>query len=590
MSSENEKLENGTVIANRYTVLRCLGSGGMGAVYLAEDSFLEGDQVAVKVLHPDLVVDAKQSQRFLREVQLMRKVDHPNVVRTFDVGSDASIVYFTMEYVAGKPLEAFIEGQNFPKEKLSKLILDVAAGLEAIHKANIIHRDLKPANILVLENYQSKITDFGVARPEYSDLTAHNEIIGSALYIAPEVWLGTKLTSSVDLYSFGVVLYELTTGVLPFDGDSPASLMRMHLEFKPIAPKELNPEVPVWLNKLILKLLAKTPEERLRDAGELIDYVQTQTGSSEKRSVSEDKFMSSLEKDASKLENFSSDEQKSSTLVMSSDKLKPKAKRTLKQEIIASILCLIIGGVLYLGSTSIIFYLRKSLFGELTALTSDLTSLTFDKLSTVALSPLYLFLLSLEVIFTGASAYLPIGAATGSLKSTLRVFILGAVWSALIVLLYLVIALVQNSSSETQLILSNPDGFSLVLASIRNAISAVTLDTKVWAVQKVTFENGAVFYPVTTDIFSSTINLVLQSVSFLMLGLLSAKLGRFRNWKITGVIVGLLASVVSYGIGGKEGTSLFHHSNMIVLISVIAFYAGILLTKKLSMKSVSQRS
>ena len=193
MSSETEKLDIGSVIANRYTIQRSLGAGGMGTVYLAQDSLNNGALVAVKVLHPDLVVDDRQSQRFMREVQLMRKVDHLNVVRTYDVGSDGEIVFFTMEYVPGKSLEAFIEGQSFPRERIPKLILGVAAGLEAIHRAGIIHRDLKPANILVLEDFQPKITDFGVARPEFSELTAHNEIIGSALYIAPEVWPALNL-------------------------------------------------------------------------------------------------------------------------------------------------------------------------------------------------------------------------------------------------------------------------------------------------------------------------------------------------------------------------------------------------------------
>lgn len=293
---ESTELPAGHIIAGRYEIEACLGSGGMGSVYSARDSVLNGEKVAIKVLHPDLIADQKQTQRFLREVQLMRRVSHKNVVRTFDVGSDINdVVYFTMEFVPGRPLEDFIQEQNFPRDSLAMLIIQVCEGLDAIHKAGIIHRDLKPANIMVLQDGSIKITDFGVARPEYSDLTAHNEIIGSALYIAPEIWLGTKLTGSVDLYSLGVLLYELTTGILPFDGDSPAALMRMHLEFEPPAPKDLNASLPPWLNKLILNLLRKSAAERPRDAREVIEYVRMQIQAPEKGDAESGDFMNRLE-------------------------------------------------------------------------------------------------------------------------------------------------------------------------------------------------------------------------------------------------------------------------------------------------------
>jgi len=276
--TQNKYLPAGFVVADRYKIETRLGSGGMGSVYLAHDLILNEERIAIKILHSDLTQNQRQTQRFLREVQLMRKVNHKNVVRTFDVGSDGNIVYFTMEYVEGKQLEEFIQNGDFPKARLEQLILEICAGLEAIHKAEIIHRDLKPANILIKGDGSLKITDFGVARPEYSDLTAHNEILGSALYIAPEIWLGTKLTTSVDLYSLGVLLYELTTGTLPFDGDSPAALMRMHLEFVPIPPKEVNDQIPTWLNKLILKLLEKSPLDRPKSAQEIIGIVQRHQG------------------------------------------------------------------------------------------------------------------------------------------------------------------------------------------------------------------------------------------------------------------------------------------------------------------------
>jgi serine/threonine protein kinase len=266
-------LSQGFLIAGRYEIEKPLGTGGMGTVYLVSDRILGEEKVAIKVLHKQYAYEKKYTQRFLREVQLMRRVNHKNVVRTYDVGADGDIVYFTMEYIDGKSVLDHIEARTFPKNQLINTIVQVCEGLEAIHAAGIIHRDLKPGNIILLEDGSIKITDFGVARPETSDLTAHNEVIGSSPYIAPEVWLGDTITSSIDLYSLGVILYELNTGILPFDAESPALVMRMHLDRKPMPPKELNKTVPVWLNKLILKLLEKSPLDRIKNARDIIDYV-----------------------------------------------------------------------------------------------------------------------------------------------------------------------------------------------------------------------------------------------------------------------------------------------------------------------------
>ena len=270
---KHDTLPPGFLIAGRYQIVRSLGHGGMGCVYLAQDTVLGDEQIAIKVLHPDYIDDSDLMQRFLREVQLMRRVSHRNVVRTYDVGSDQNLIFFTMEYVPGRSLENIVKHEGFKREKAANLIVQICAALEAIHEVGILHRDLKPGNILVLEDGTVRITDFGVARPEVSHLTAHNEILGSVCYIAPEIWLGDAPTLSVDLYSLGIVLYEFTTGEVPFDGGSPAELMRLHLDRTPVPPSELNPEVPSWLNKLVLRLLAKSPNERPKNAREIIEYV-----------------------------------------------------------------------------------------------------------------------------------------------------------------------------------------------------------------------------------------------------------------------------------------------------------------------------
>ena len=219
----------------------------MGAVYLVNDRILGGDPVAMKVLHRQFVSDPKYSQRFLREVQLMRRINHSNVVRTYDVGSDGDQMYFTMEYVPGISLIDWASGHSVARETLLSLLKQICAGLKAIHDAGIVHRDLKPDNIIIISNGSIKIADFGVARPENSELTQHNEIIGSANYMAPEVWLGEPITPSIDLYALGVILYELATGQLPFDAETPAALMRLHLDRIPTPPRTINPGIPIWL-------------------------------------------------------------------------------------------------------------------------------------------------------------------------------------------------------------------------------------------------------------------------------------------------------------------------------------------------------
>ena len=160
-SSDDESLPPGFVVDGRYRIEKRLGKGGMGSVYLAADAVLGDELLAIKILHPDFIHDKELMQRFLREVQLMRRVSHKNVVRTFDVGSDDKLVYFTMEYVPGVPLDKVIHLGSLPLSKIDSFIIQVAEALEAIHQAGIVHRDMKPANILLLEDDTIRITDFG---------------------------------------------------------------------------------------------------------------------------------------------------------------------------------------------------------------------------------------------------------------------------------------------------------------------------------------------------------------------------------------------------------------------------------------------
>lgn len=269
-----DTLEPDTILGGRYKIERLIGSGGMAAVYLASDIHTENRKVALKVLHSQFAEDKSYVKRFLREVQLMNKVSHKNVVKTYDIGTDKGSIFFTMEYVPADSLEKLIENYAFTERQIAQLTIEICKGLRAIHELGIMHRDLKPANILVLKDGSIKITDFGVARERYSRLTSKTQKVGSVCYMAPEIWLGKKLTPAIDFYSLGVVLYELTTGDVPFEHEWPGELMRMHLEEEVKPPIEVNKKVPSWLNELILRLLSKTPKGRPKSAEEISVYVK----------------------------------------------------------------------------------------------------------------------------------------------------------------------------------------------------------------------------------------------------------------------------------------------------------------------------
>lgn len=262
------------VLSGRYEVISVLGTGGMGNVYLGRAKFLGGREVAIKVLHPEYSNDATLLARFVREADLLRKVRHPRVVEVFEAASVSGITFYSMELVSGTSLERVIRENNFPVNKIPDIALKILDALNAIHTLGIIHRDLKPGNIMVTEQGDIKLTDFGIARPENSQLTHHNEIVGSVCYIAPEIWIGEDPTSKVDLYSLGVVLYELATGRVPFDGASPGELMRKHLQSMPDDPSKLNPNLPLYMGKIIMKLLAKQKHERQSSALEVSESIR----------------------------------------------------------------------------------------------------------------------------------------------------------------------------------------------------------------------------------------------------------------------------------------------------------------------------
>lgn len=274
MKSDGFILEEEKLFAGRYLVKRLLGSGGMGKVYLVEDTILGNESITLKILHPHFSEDEKHTKRFLREVQLTRKVTHPNVVRTFDVGTHEQRLFFTMEYVEGVTLKEKLGPEKTDPLEAARILIEISKGLSAIHAAGIIHRDLKPGNVILNNLGIPKITDFGVARPGMSDLTGHDEIIGSIPYMAPEIWLGREIGITADFYALGMLAYELLTELLPFSAETPAEMMCKHLETNPIPPSELVENVPAWLDSLVLCMLAKEPSQRPQSAEEIVAVLE----------------------------------------------------------------------------------------------------------------------------------------------------------------------------------------------------------------------------------------------------------------------------------------------------------------------------
>ncbi len=251
-----------------YVVTRLLGSGGMGAVYRARDENLRRD-VALKLLRLDRVDDVREADRFQREAQLAAKISHPNVVAVYGAGKDEGHLFLAMELVEGQPLRQLIRQRKsgLAVEEALAIASQLFNGLQAAHDGEVIHRDIKPENLVIKEDGTIKILDFGVAKmAEDVALTRADEILGTVEYMAPEQIVGDKIGPAVDLYAAGVVLYEMLTGILPFAGDSPATLVYHQLNEEPRPPSFLNPNLPRSVDRFVLRLLDKVPEDRFPSA------------------------------------------------------------------------------------------------------------------------------------------------------------------------------------------------------------------------------------------------------------------------------------------------------------------------------------
>ena len=251
------------ILARRYELQELIGGGGMADVYKAQDKLLDR-AVAVKILHQQYANDAEFVEKFRREATAAAKLAHPNIVNIYDVGEDGGSQYIVMEYVSGPTLKEVIQQKGClePIEAV-RIAKEIASALESAHRNNLVHCDIKPHNILVMPDGHIKVTDFGIARAvSASTMTYSGSVMGSVHYFSPEQAKGTVITTKSDVYSLGVVLYEMLTGKLPFNGETSVSIALKHLQEEPVPIRQINPSIPPVLEAIVQKAMSKDPADR----------------------------------------------------------------------------------------------------------------------------------------------------------------------------------------------------------------------------------------------------------------------------------------------------------------------------------------
>jgi serine/threonine-protein kinase len=269
------------LLGDRYELEGVVGRGGMAEVYRARDIRLDR-VVAIKTLRADLARDQTFQARFRREAQSAASLNNPSIVAVYDTGEDLStgvpVPYIVMEYVDGRTVrDLLIEGHRLLPERALEIISGVLRALEYSHQAGIVHRDIKPGNVMVTRTGDVKVMDFGIARAmsdAQATMTQTAQVIGTAQYLSPEQARGERVDSRSDLYSTGCLMYELLTGRPPFTGDSPVAIAYQHVRENPIPPSRLDPEVPPWADAIVLKAMAKSPNERYQTAAEMQADIQ----------------------------------------------------------------------------------------------------------------------------------------------------------------------------------------------------------------------------------------------------------------------------------------------------------------------------
>ena len=270
IEAPREELTTGSTFAGRYQIIEELGQGGMGKVYKAHDTEIK-EKIALKLIKPEISADKKTIERFQNELKFARKIGHRNVCRMYDLNKEEGAYYITMEYVSGEDLKSFIRrvGQ-LPSGKAISIAKQVSEGLEEAHRLGVIHRDLKPSNIMIDRDGNARIMDFGIARStEGKGITGAGVMIGTPEYMPPEQAEAKEVDQRSDIYSLGVILYEMVTGRVPFEGDTALSIAMKHKSEVPKNPKEFNTQLSDDLCHVILRCLEKDKAKRYQSAREV---------------------------------------------------------------------------------------------------------------------------------------------------------------------------------------------------------------------------------------------------------------------------------------------------------------------------------
>ncbi|MEE0980732.1 MAG: protein kinase, partial [Acutalibacteraceae bacterium] len=261
----------GKRLDGRYEIREIIGVGGMAVVYKAYDN-IDDRIVAVKILKEEFLANEEFRRRFKNESKAIAVLSHMNIVKVFDVSYGDRLQYIVMEYVEGITLKEYIQQQGVVNHREAVFfIMQVLRALQHAHDKGIVHRDIKPQNILLLENGVIKVTDFGIARFFASETrTMTDSAIGSVHYISPEQARGDVTNDKADIYSVGVMLYEMLTGKLPFESDNTVSVAIMQLQKDPVMPREINPQIPIGVEQIIIKAMQKNPYDRYQSAAEML--------------------------------------------------------------------------------------------------------------------------------------------------------------------------------------------------------------------------------------------------------------------------------------------------------------------------------
>ena len=269
-------INKGDLIDNRYEIIKSIGEGGMANVYLAFDTILERE-VAVKVLRGDLADDEKFIRRFQREANSASSLRHPNIVEMYDVGEDNGKYFIVMEYVDGKTLKGLIKKRGpLNLSESIDIMLQLTSGIACAHQSYIIHRDIKPQNVMILEDGRVKITDFGIAMAlNNNELTQTNSVMGSVHYLPPEQASGSGSTIKSDIYSLGILMFELLTGRVPFKGENAVEIAIKHMKDQIPSVCKFNSSIPQSVENIILKACAKNPKNRYESVSEMYEDLKT---------------------------------------------------------------------------------------------------------------------------------------------------------------------------------------------------------------------------------------------------------------------------------------------------------------------------